>query len=67
MAIYIGPDQVMPVSSVLGTLVGLILLFWNKLAVLFSRITGRTLAKPEVEEPAPSAGTVSQGEEPHRR
>jgi hypothetical protein len=63
MALYIGPDQVMPISSVLGTLVGLVLIFWNKLVLLASRITGRPLEKRKTEERAspPRQETTTEG------
>ena len=64
MIIYVGPDQVMPISSVLGTLVGLILLFWNKLVVMVSRLTGRPLEKSGSGEPASPVAPASRTEEP---
>jgi len=67
MIIYIGPDQVMPVSTVLGTLVGLLLLFWNKVIGLFYRITGRPIEKDGSEEPAAPAAQASAAEEPRRQ
>jgi hypothetical protein len=67
MGIYIGPDQVMPVSSVLGTLIGLILLFWNKLILLFGRITGRPAPKREGGEPLPPASSPARAEETQHR
>jgi hypothetical protein len=29
--LYVGPDQIMPLTSVLGAILGLALLFWNRL------------------------------------
>ena len=29
IVLYIGPDQIMPLTSVLGAFVGLALMFWN--------------------------------------
>lgn len=40
LALYGGPDQVMTVTSGLASLVGLLLIFWNKVAALFFRILG---------------------------
>jgi len=31
MILYVGPDQMVPLSGVLGTLLGLALMFWGKL------------------------------------
>ena len=47
MTLYIGPDQVVPLGSVLGTVVGVLLIFWNKLVALVSRFTARTPLKRE--------------------
>lgn len=67
MIIYIGPDQVMPVSTVLGTAVGLLLLFWNKAVALFYRITGRPIEKDGSAEPAAPAAQASAAEEPRHQ
>lgn len=49
MMLYVGPDQIIPVSALSGTLVGLALIFWNKLAVGLRRcvrvISPRNLAQ----------------------
>ena len=44
LVLYVGPDQVMPLMSMLGAIVGMALMFWNKLLglvrktkLLFSR------------------------------
>ena len=37
LALYGGPDQVMTVTSGLASLVGLLLIFWNKVAGTFVR------------------------------
>lgn len=31
MVLYVGPDQIVPLSGFLGTVVGLALIFWGKL------------------------------------
>jgi hypothetical protein len=30
MLLYVGPDQIIPLSGALGTLFGLVLMFWGK-------------------------------------
>lgn len=50
MTIYIGPDQVLPLSGVLGTAVGLALMFWGKLQEAFRKLTNRSSPK-ETERP----------------
>lgn len=37
-AIYVGPDQVMPVMSVLATIMGALLIFWSKVVAVFRKI-----------------------------
>ena len=67
MIIYIGPDQVMPVGSALGALIGLILMFWNKLAFLVSRIVGRPLSKREMAGSAAPHGPDPRTGKPQQR
>jgi len=38
VALYAGPDQVMTVTSGLASVLGLLLLFWNKVVGLFFKI-----------------------------
>ena len=38
LALYGGPDQVMTVTSGLASLLGLLLIFWNKVVATFFRI-----------------------------
>jgi len=45
MTIYLGPDQVLPLSGVIGTVVGLALMFWGKLQELFQKFTSRSSSK----------------------
>jgi hypothetical protein len=35
--LYVGPDQLMPLTSVLASIVGLLLIFWTKLTLLVRR------------------------------
>lgn len=49
MLLYVGPDQIIPLSGFLGTAAGLALIFWGKLvqgvrkmASVFSRSENRT-------------------------
>jgi hypothetical protein len=55
--LYVGPDQIMPLTSVFGAIVGVILMFWGRLVsvtrkgwMLLSR-RGRT---PERQTSKPS-------------
>jgi hypothetical protein len=37
VVLYVGPDQIMPLTSVLGALFGFALMFWHRLAYLAKR------------------------------
>jgi len=50
MTIYIGPDQVLPLSGFLGTVIGLALMFWGRLLEVFRKLTSRSSSK-DVEKP----------------
>jgi len=41
LAFYGGPDQIMGVTSGIATIVGVALMFWNKLVVAFGKIMNR--------------------------
>ena len=40
LALYGGPDQVMTLTSGLASLLGLLLIFWNKVVAMVFRIVG---------------------------
>jgi hypothetical protein len=46
-ALYAGPDQVMGVTSGLAGLLGLLLVFWNKVAGAFFKVIGKFRGSPE--------------------
>jgi hypothetical protein len=57
LALYVGPDQVMPVMSILATIAGFFLIFWNKVMGLVRRILGlKRSSQADPASPAPSAG-----------
>jgi hypothetical protein len=37
IVLYVGPDQIMPLASIFGAIVGLALMFWNRVVGLASR------------------------------
>jgi hypothetical protein len=45
MILYIGPDQVLPLSGVLGVIAGFALMFWGKLQDLYRKLAGRFSSK----------------------
>lgn len=53
LALYAGPDQVMAVTSGIASVVGVLLVFWNKLVAAFFRIIGRA---PRPIDPPPAPG-----------
>jgi hypothetical protein len=57
LALYVGPDQVMPVMSILATIAGFFLIFWNKVMGLVRRILGMKRSSPsDTAGSAPSPG-----------
>ena len=42
MAFYAGPDQVMTVTSGIASVVGFLLIFWNKMVALFLKLFRRS-------------------------
>jgi hypothetical protein len=53
LALYGGPDQVMTVTSGLASLLGLLLIFWNKVVVTFFKIVGKFRGTQPVVTEAP--------------
>ena len=57
--LYGGPDQLMPITSGLATVLAVLLMFWNKVAGFVARVVHRT--KPERPgEADPSNGATSE-------
>lgn len=54
LALYAGPDQVMTVTSGIASIIGVLLVFWNKLVAAFSKIIGRS---PHPADQAPLQDT----------
>jgi hypothetical protein len=52
VAMYVGPDQMMPVASILATVMGFVMIFWNKVLGIFRKIFGGS-KPPEAESSAP--------------
>jgi hypothetical protein len=36
--LYIGPDQVLPLTSFVGAAIGVVLMFWNRVVGVFRRV-----------------------------
>ena len=55
-SLYVGPDQMMPVASILAAAMGFLLVFWNKLLGLIRKVFH--LAPPP-EPPETTSGETS--------
>ena len=55
--LYVGPDQVMPAMSVLATILGLLMIFWNKVMAIFRKIFGLKPPEPTVPDPDATDGS----------
>ncbi len=59
-AFYGGPDQIMTVTSGLASLLGLLLIFWNKVVGLFFRIVRVFRPSRESASPVPPESSDRQ-------
>jgi hypothetical protein len=54
LALYAGPDQVMTVTSGIAGIIGMLLIFWNKLVVAFFKFfKGSQPASPSPQQNQP--------------
>lgn len=51
MLLYVGPDQIIPLSGFLGTAAGLVLVFWGKLLQGFRKLASVFSSSPEKDLP----------------
>ena len=51
MTFYVGPDQIIPLSGVVGTLVGLALMFWGRLMVALRKVTSLFSSSKQPDKP----------------
>lgn len=49
MLLYVGPDQLIPFSGLVGTIIGLALIFWGKLMQVFRKLFGMLSSKRPAE------------------
>lgn len=45
VVLYIGPDQMLPLTSALGAVFGVVLIFWHRLRALVSRVRRALFAR----------------------
>ena len=57
---YIGPDQIMPITSVLSAIVGVALMFWNRIVGFVAR-TWAGIARRSESSQAPPAHPSQPG------
>ena len=62
---YIGPDQALPMASLLAMLAGVILSFWRKFLALFTKIADKLKhSKVDAEAAAAPSSSSSPGKPP---
>ncbi len=65
-ALYVGPDQVMPVMSILASVVGALLIFWQKLASIARKLL-RLAPPPATSENKGGAQEAPKSGEPRKQ
>jgi len=50
MLLYVGPDQLIPLSGVFGTMFGLALIFWGKVMQGFRKVSSLLTSRTAVAE-----------------
>ena len=50
MILYVGPDQIIPLSGVIGTIIGMALIFWNKVVVAAGKVASYLVSKRSTKE-----------------
>ena len=50
MLLYVGPDQIIPLSGFIGTIAGLALMFWGKLLEGFRKLSRMWSPKETTEQ-----------------
>jgi hypothetical protein len=49
--LYIGPDVLMPLTSALAAIAGVLMMFWQRVAGLVGRLIGRRTSEPRETDP----------------
>jgi hypothetical protein len=63
LALYGGPDQIMPLTSSLAAIFAFVLMFWGKILVAFDKMVRFFKGTPAEPVPAPAATEDSKGKE----
>lgn len=61
---YAGPDQVMTVTSGLASILGMLLIFWNKVVAFCARVINRLRGTPAVPPAEAAAVEVEAKDTP---
>ena len=59
LAFYAGPDQVMTVTSGIASIIGFLLIFWNKVVAAFFKLLGRARKPADTSAPQDPSKTSS--------
>jgi hypothetical protein len=59
-ALYAGPDQIMTVTSGIAGILGVLLIFWNKVVGWFFKVVGAVRRSPETATIEPSDRASSE-------
>ena len=63
VVLYVGPDQMLPVMSALGAVIGVLLMVWNRVVALVRRGFRAVMRRP-IESDSSAAVQKSQTVEP---
>ena len=63
MLLYAGPDQIIPLTSAIGTALGFALVFWSKIVRLVLKIWDSFLGKSEADHSEGAQPKAAQSEE----
>lgn len=55
--LYLGPDNLIPLASILAAVIGFILLFWHRLVGLVRKLFGRGRPEAPADLPGPKDDT----------
>jgi hypothetical protein len=56
LVLYVGPDQILPISSALAAITGILLLFWQRVKLLFQKLAQLFSGRRVKAGPGPKDG-----------
>ncbi len=54
MILYVGPDQLIPLSGIFGTVFGLALMFWGRVMQGYRKLSSLLTTRPATQEKSES-------------